>query len=227
MNISQKSPQLAGKHILITAGPTREALDPVRYISNYSTGKMGYALAEAFLELGALVILISGPVSIAISHKNLQLIKVESAAEMFDRCSEHFELAEIVVFTAAVADYRPEKPATQKIKKTDHDFNLKMIRNVDIAAEFGKIKKPGQLSIGFALETDNELGNARQKLIKKNFDLIVLNSTNDAGATFGYDTNKIIIIDRLGNEDSFPLKLKSELALDIISSITDKLVQDC
>ena len=219
MNPYLKSTLFAGKCVLITAGPTREALDPVRYISNHSTGKMGYALAEAFLESGASVILISGPVDLMLAHENLTLIRVESAADMFSRCSENFGQCDIALFTAAVADYRPEIAESKKIKKTDDTFTLKMVRNIDIASEFGKIKKPGQFSIGFALETDNELENARLKLDKKNFDLIILNSTNDAGATFGYDTNKITIIDKTGYEQQFDLKLKSAIAIDILHSI--------
>ena len=223
MNPYQKSSLFSGKRILITAGPTREALDPVRYISNHSTGKMGYALAEAFLQSGALVTLISGPVNLVLAHEHLNLIKVESASEMFRQCSHYFDECEIALFTAAVSDYRPEIAQSKKIKKTDDTFSLKMVRNRDIAVEFGKIKKLGQFSIGFALETDNELENARLKLIKKNFDLIILNSTNDAGATFGFDTNKITIIDKLGHEQHFDLKLKSALAFDILESIAAQL----
>lgn len=223
MNPYQKSSLFSGKRILITAGPTREALDPVRYISNHSTGKMGYALAEAFLQSGALVTLISGPVNLVLAHEHLNLIKVESANEMFRQCSHYFDECEIALFTAAVADYRPEITHLSKIKKTDDTFSLKMVRNIDIAVEFGKIKKPGQFSIGFALESDNELENARLKLIEKNFNLIILNSTNDAGATFGFDTNKITIIDKLGREQHFDLKLKSVLAFDILDSIAAQL----
>jgi phosphopantothenoylcysteine decarboxylase/phosphopantothenate--cysteine ligase len=210
---------LNGKKVLITAGPTREALDPVRFISNHSSGKMSYAIAEAFLERGAEVVLVSGPVNLSLSHPQLTVVPVQSANEMFLACCLHFEKADILVFAAAVADYRPAIKASQKIKKSEDTFTIKMVKNVDIAFEFGRIKKHDQISIGFALETNDELLHALDKLKRKNFDMIILNSMNDDQATFGYDTNKISIIsNELGKRD-FPLKAKREVAIDIIREV--------
>jgi phosphopantothenoylcysteine decarboxylase/phosphopantothenate--cysteine ligase len=211
---------LQGKNILITAGPTREAIDPVRYISNHSSGKMGYAIAEVCLQLGANVTLVSGPVGISLSHENLKLVQVQSANEMYLACCRYFEEADIVVFAAAVADYRPAVIANQKIKKNDDEFFIRMVKNIDIAYEFGKIKQPHQLSVGFALETNNELQHAIDKLKKKNFDMVVLNSMNDAQAGFGFDTNKISIIRKDQIKVEFELKPKSEVAFDIINEAT-------
>lgn len=208
---------LQGKNILITAGPTREAIDPVRYISNHSSGKMGYAIAEMCLQKGANVTLVSGPVFISLSHKNLNLVQVQSANEMYLACCRSFEEADIVVFAAAVADYRPAIIANQKIKKSDEEFFIRMVKNIDIAYEFGQIKQPHQLSVGFALETNNELQHAVGKLQKKNFDMVVLNSMNDAQAGFGYDTNKISIIRSDLTKTDFDLKTKKEVAFDIVS----------
>src|SRR5205085_12136846 len=182
------------KNILITAGPTQEALDPVRFISNHSSGKMGFAIAEAFLRQGAHVYLVSGPVSIRLEHLNLQVIPVKTANEMFLACCRFFDVADVVIFSAAVADYRPANVATQKIKKQEDEFTIKMVKNVDIAYELGKLKKANQLIVGFALETNDEITHAIGKLRKKNFDMVVLNSMNDAHATFGHDTNKITIL---------------------------------
>lgn len=210
---------LKGKRVLITAGPTREALDPVRFISNHSSGKMGYAIAEAFLEKGADVILMSGPVNLSLSHPQLTVIPIQSANEMFLVCCQHFEQADILVFAAAVADYRPAIIASQKIKKSEDAFTIKMVKNVDIAFEFGRIKKSDQISVGFALETNDELQHALDKLNRKNFDMVILNSMNDDQATFGYDTNKISIISsELGKRD-FPLKAKRDVAIDIVKEV--------
>ena len=210
---------LKNKKVLITAGPTREAIDPVRYISNHSSGKMGYAIAESFLAQDGEIILVSGPVNIKLEHKNLKLIKVNSAMEMFLACCRYFEMIDIAVFCAAVADYRPAVIAEQKIKKDDASFSIRMVKNVDIAYEFGKIKKANQIAVGFALETNDELKHAVGKLDKKNLDMVVLNSMNDANATFGYDTNKISIIKNDFTQIDFPLKPKSEVANDIVSEI--------
>lgn len=224
---------LRHKKVLITAGPTREALDPVRYISNLSSGKMGYAIAQQFLEQESEVILISGPVSIALSHPRLKIVRVNSANEMYLACCRFFEETDIAVFAAAVADYRPEKIAEHKIKKDESAFTINMVRNIDIAFEFGKIKTGPQLSIGFALETNDELANAIGKLKKKNFDMVILNSMNDANATFGYDTNKINVIKSDGQVKGFPLKKKSEVAKDIVYEISslvlanDEKLADC
>src|SRR5580765_6482902 len=152
--------KLFNKKVLITAGPTREAIDPVRYISNHSSGKMGYAIAKTFLENGADVFLVSGPVNVEIEHPRLQIVKVNSASEMYLACCHFFEEVDIAVFAAAVADYRPEKVAEQKIKKDESSFTIKMVRNVDIAYEFGKVKTNNQVSVGFALETNDELKHA-------------------------------------------------------------------
>ena len=205
--------------VLITAGPTREAIDPVRYISNHSTGKMGYAIAESFLNQGAKVILVSGPVSLKINHPDLELVKVNSAMDMYLACCHYFEEVDIAVFAAAVADYRPARVATQKIKKEDDSFTISMVKNVDIAFEFGQIKKMHQLSIGFALETHDEMLHAKRKLDKKHLDMVVLNSMNDEQAGFGYDSNKIHIIKQNYTRKSFPLKHKSEVAEDILQEI--------
>jgi phosphopantothenoylcysteine decarboxylase/phosphopantothenate--cysteine ligase len=211
---------LQGKNILITAGPTREAIDPVRYISNHSSGKMGYAIADVCLQKGANVTLVSGPVELSLSHKNLQLVQVQSANEMYLACCRYFEEADIVVFAAAVADYRPAIVAQQKIKKNDEEFFIRMVKNIDIAYEFGQIKQPHQLFVGFALETNNELQHAVGKLQKKNFDMVVLNSMKDAQAGFGYDTNKISIIRNDLTKTDFDLKTKKEVAFDIVSEAT-------
>ena len=207
---------LQNKKVLITAGPTREALDPVRFISNHSSGKMGYAIANEFLQQGAEVVLISGPVCLQLEHPRLTVIHVASALEMYMACCQHFETVDIAVFCAAVADYRPQVIASEKIKKQEDTFIVKMVKNIDIAAEFGKIKTPDQLSVGFALETNNELQHAMDKLNRKNFDMIVLNSMRDTNAGFGFDTNKIDIIKRNGTRRSLPLQLKTRVAEEIV-----------
>ena len=214
---------LHNKKILITAGPTREAIDPVRYISNHSSGKMGFAIAKALLNEGAYVYLISGPVCIDLQHLNLKLEKVQSAAEMYLACCHYFEEVDIAIFAAAVADYRPEKIATQKIKKDEDSFTIKMVKNVDIAYEFGQVKTINQFSVGFALETNDEMKHAIGKLNRKNFDMVILNSMNDAHATFGFDTNKISIIHKDLTQKDFILKSKFEVAKDIADEIASAL----
>jgi phosphopantothenoylcysteine decarboxylase/phosphopantothenate--cysteine ligase len=215
---------LKGKKVLITAGPTKEAIDPVRYISNHSSGKMGYAIAEQFLQMGAKVFMVSGPVCVSLNHPDLKIVNVSSASEMYMACCRFFEEVDIAVFAAAVADYRPEKVADQKIKKDYGYFTITMVKNVDIACEFGKVKAPDQLSIGFALETNDELAHAHAKLQKKNFDMVILNSMNDAQATFGYDTNKITIIRKDQSQKEFLLKQKTEVAKDIVKEISALLI---
>lgn len=215
---------LKNKKVLITAGPTREAIDPVRYISNHSSGKMGYAIAEAFLRQGATVVLVSGPVSLKLEHPNLDIIKVNTASEMDLACCRYYEQLDIAVFAAAVADYRPESIADQKIKKDESSFSIRMVKNVDIAFEFGKVKSPGQLSVGFALETNDELKHAVGKLTRKNFDMVVLNSMNDDRAGFGFDTNRISVIKKDLGKTDYPLKDKSSVAEDIIHEISTLLV---
>jgi phosphopantothenoylcysteine decarboxylase/phosphopantothenate--cysteine ligase len=212
---------LKDKKVLVTAGPTREAIDPVRFISNHSTGKMGYAITEELLRQGAQVTLISGPVSLTLSHPNLKLIQVESANDMFIACSMHFQETDIAIFTAAVADYRPRVVATKKIKKNDAAFTIEMVKNVDIAAELGKHKTFNQITVGFALETNDELEHAVDKLHRKNLDMVVLNSMNDPMATFGYDTNKVSIISSNYTKKEYPLKSKKEVAIDIIRHINE------
>jgi phosphopantothenoylcysteine decarboxylase / phosphopantothenate---cysteine ligase len=216
---------LQGKKILITAGPTREAIDPVRYISNHSSGKMGYALAEQFLQQGAKVFLVTGPVFKELQHPRLKVVPVQSASEMYLACCQFFEEVDIAVFAAAVADYRPEKTALHKIKKEEDSFTIRMVKNIDIAFEFGRVKTPGQISVGFALETNNEMNHAIGKLKKKNFNMVVLNSMNDAQATFGYDTNKITIIKDDLSCTEYTLKNKSEVAIDIVKEVSSLIVK--
>lgn len=207
------------KRVLITAGPTREAIDPVRYISNHSSGKMGYAIAEAFLNAGATVVLVSGPVHLELSHSRLIVIPVISALDMQSACLTWFGQVDIAVFAAAVADYRPKTVSNSKIKKLGEKVELELIKNPDIAFEFGKVKRSNQLSIGFALETQNETVYALDKLYKKNFDLIILNSLNDREAAFGFDTNKVTILNREPAMHEFGLKPKSAVARDILEEI--------
>ncbi|MGQ0738865.1 MAG: phosphopantothenoylcysteine decarboxylase domain-containing protein [Bacteroidota bacterium] len=217
------TPQLKNKKILITAGPTREAIDPVRYISNHSSGKMGYAIAEECLKQGADVFLITGPVCMDLKHPRLRKVKVNTASEMYLACCRFFEETDIAVFSAAVADYRPAKVAEQKIKKKESSFTIHLVKNVDIAFEFGKAKRPDQLSVGFALETNDEAAHAIGKLKKKNFDMVILNSMNDVRATFGYDTNKITIIKSDFSRTDYSLKSKKEVAEDIVYEISTLL----
>ncbi len=210
---------LQGKKVMITAGPTYEKIDPVRFIGNYSSGKMGYALAEACAERGAEVTLVSGPVNREVIHPNIKRINVESAAEMYQAAVENYEDADAGILCAAVADFTPEVTAKQKIKREKDDLILRLKPTQDIAAALGKQKRPEQRLVGFALETNDEVSHAQDKLKRKNFDFIVLNSLNDKGAGFRCDTNKIAIIDRDGIT-AYPLKPKTEVATDII----DKLV---
>ncbi len=213
-----------GKRILITAGPTREKIDPVRFISNYSTGKMGYAIAESLAERGGEVILVSGPVELKPHHHNIRLVSVESARQMYEACVKEFAQCDAAIMSAAVADYMPQTVAPEKIKKNgENHITLTLEPTPDIAAELGKIKTDGQVFAGFALETENERVNAQKKLVSKNFDFIVLNSLNDKGAGFGYDTNKITIVYRNGSEESFELKPKSEVAQDIAQALLSLL----
>ena len=216
----KKGEDLKDKHVLITAGPTYEKIDPVRFIGNYSTGKMGYALAEEVANRGAKVTLVSGPVSIKAKHPSISVINIESAREMHDRCIEQFPSSDIAIMCAAVADYAPENTATEKIKREKDEIPvIKLVKNPDIAASLGQIKKERQKLIGFALETNNEVTNAQDKLKRKNLDAIVLNSLQDKGAGFGTDTNKISIFFANGNRQDFPLKSKTEVAKDIIDAI--------
>ena len=212
------------KKIVITAGPTYEKIDPVRFIGNYSSGKMGFALAEVSAQQGAEVTLIAGPVSLTTTHPNIQRIDVESAEEMYQAAMTAFPEADAGILCAAVADYRPEIQAGEKIKRESKgEMMLHLIPNKDIAASLGAIKREGQVLVGFALETNNEATNAESKLKRKNLDFIVLNSLRDAGAGFRCDTNKISIIDRQGETTGYPLKSKQGVAVDIVNKLATLL----
>lgn len=211
--------KLAGKNVLITAGPTHEALDPVRFIGNHSTGKMGYALAEHAAKEGAKVTLVTGPTNQITSVKSIDIVKVTSAEEMFLACKEYYASTDICILSAAVADYKPKEKADQKIKKSGETMAVEFVKTYDIATELGKLKKEHQINVGFALETENERSNAQAKLKKKNFDMIVLNSLNDKGAGFGFETNKITILDKYNNITAFELKNKQAVAKDIVNAI--------
>ena len=211
---------LKDKSIIVTAGPTYEAIDPVRYIGNHSSGKMGYAIAEALAERGAHVTLVSGPVAITTEHPRIKIIKVTSALDMYNVVISVFKKADGVVFCAAVADYTPSVELSDKLKRTGDKLVVELTPTKDIAQEIGAMKSKDQKLIGFALETSNGLENAKAKLIKKSLDFIVLNGITD-GAGFGGDTNKITIVDKHNSVTEFPLKSKRELAIDIVSKIEE------
>lgn len=213
-----KSLPLANKTVLITAGPTYEAIDPVRFIGNRSTGKMGFALANQAANLGAKVILISGPSNQQTNHSFITRIDVRSAQEMYEKVHEYYANSDIVIAAAAVADYTPKTVLDKKIKKKDASIQIELIKTKDILASMGESKK-NQFLVGFALETDNEIANAKGKLTRKNLDLIILNSLQDKGAGFATNTNKITIIDKNENETEFSLKSKTEVAKDIFNTI--------
>lgn len=214
----QKNSSMASKKILITAGPTYEKIDPVRFIGNYSSGKMGYALAEECAARGAEVTLVSGPVNLSVNHPNINRIDVESAEQMYNACMSHYPTSDAGILCAAVADFTPECVADKKIKREKDDLTLNLKPTHDIAAALGKIKTGSQRLVGFALETNDETAHAQDKLKRKNFDFIVLNSLNDKGAGFRCDTNKITIIDSSKAEE-YPLKTKKEVAADIIDKL--------
>lgn len=214
---------LFGKKVLITLGPTQEPIDPVRFISNHSSGKMGLALANAFVDRGSIVHIVAGPVALKLDTDKYKVSKVITAEEMYNTVAQYFEENDVIVFAAAVADYTPIEVAQTKIKKKENNFILELKKTKDIAKEMGLRKKDGQFSVGFALETDNEQLNALDKLKKKNFDMIVLNSMQDKGAGFQHDTNKISILDAKHGFISFDLKTKEEVAFDIINHI-EKIV---
>jgi phosphopantothenoylcysteine decarboxylase/phosphopantothenate--cysteine ligase len=211
---------LKGKKALVTAGPTYEAIDPVRFIGNHSSGKMGYAIAQSLTELGADVILVSGPTALD-SPLGVHKIAVTSAAEMYETTKQYFDTSDIIVMSAAVADYTPQVVSDQKIKKKEETFSIDLKKTIDILATLGVQKRDNQVLVGFALETNNELENARTKLLKKNLDFIVLNSMRDSGAGFANDTNKITIIAKDGNQQVFTLKSKTEVARDVCNAILD------
>lgn len=213
---------LSGKNVLITAGPTYEAIDPVRFIGNHSSGTMGYELAKSAANLGAKVYLVSGPSTLNINHVNITLFKVVSADEMYEKVHEYYDNVEIVIAAAAVADYKPKITADQKIKKSSDDLTLELVKNKDILLSLGK-KKKNQFLVGFALETENELENAIGKLKRKHLDAIVLNSLNDEGAGFGKATNKITFIGKNSSIKTFELKTKAAVATDILSEIIKRI----
>lgn len=213
---------LSGKKILITAGPTYEKIDPVRFIGNYSSGKMGFALAEECAARGAQVELIAGPVTLSVKHPNINRIDVESAQEMYEAANSRFADCDAGILCAAVADFTPATRAEQKIKRHGDDLVLQLKPTQDIAASLGKQKKQNQALVGFALETNDEMQNAQDKLQRKNFDFIVMNSLQDKGAGFRVDTNKITIISAQGSTP-YPLKSKSEVAHDIINNLEEVL----
>lgn len=211
--------KLLNKTFLVTAGPTFEKIDPVRFIGNYSSGKMGFAIASELAEQGARVILVTGPTHLSLSHPMVETIRVDSAGEMLEACVEHFGTCDGAVMSAAVADFTPAHPASQKTRRGRDNWSLELKPTTDIAAALGASKREGQVLVGFALENHDELANALKKLAKKNLDLIVLNSLNDPGAGFGTDTNKVTILDRYNNSEEFELKSKASVAADIVEKI--------
>ncbi len=215
---------LKGKKVLVTAGPTYEAIDPVRFIGNHSSGKMGIAIAEQAAELGADVKLVLGPTDLRPANHNISIIPVISAEEMYQAVMKEFPSSDITIMSAAVADFTPRKKALHKIKKTGDTLNIELKRTKDILNELGKQKKEEQILIGFAMETQNEMENALQKLKKKNLDMIVLNSLNEKDAGFKHDTNKVTIINKDGNIKKFPLKTKKEVASDLFKEILNNHV---
>jgi len=222
-NELKKKLPLKGKKVLVTAGPTYEAIDPVRFIGNHSSGKMGFAIAEELAALGASVTLITGPTSLKLHHSGIKRIDISSVEEMLDAALTNFEGSDVSILSAAVADYRPKEISLNKIKKDNSELKIDLIKTPDILATLGKLKKKGQILVGFALETDNEEENAIKKLEKKNLDFIVLNSLRDEGAGFRNDYNKITIIDRKLNKEIFELKPKTEVAEDICKKVLDLL----
>jgi phosphopantothenoylcysteine decarboxylase/phosphopantothenate--cysteine ligase len=217
-----KNLPLYGKNLVITAGPTYEALDPVRFIGNHSSGKMGFAIATEAANLGAMVTLVSGPTSLTLQHNFVTIVSVTSAQQMYDATVAAYRDCDVAILSAAVADYRPKNIADQKIKKKDSTLTIELEKTKDILATLGE-NKENQYLVGFALETENELENAKSKLQKKNLDLIVLNSLNDKGAGFKKDTNKITLIDKDNKIVPFPVKTKAEVAQDILDYIIKKL----
>lgn len=217
------SQDLKGKNVLITSGPTYEKIDPVRFIGNYSSGKMGFALAEECAKRGATVTLVTGPVALSLNNQTIKRVDVESAQEMYEEVDAVFASMDITILCAAVADYRPMKKFDEKMKKESSSdvLNIQLTKTIDIASTLGSKKTENQLLVGFALETNNEFDNAKDKLNRKNLDFIVLNSLNDKGAGFRHDTNKVTILNKKGEEKSFGLKSKIEVAKDIIDVIME------
>ena len=212
-----------GKKVVVTAGPTYEKIDPVRFIGNYSSGKMGLAIAEELAGRGAEVVLVCGPVNLKTCHPAIRRVDVESAAQMYEVTSKEFVNSDVAVLSAAVADFTPKEKADHKIKRGKDDLLLELLPTKDIAAELGRIKTASQLLVGFALETNDEEVNALSKMQRKNLDMIVLNSLNDKGAGFSVDTNKVTILDKAGNKTVYELKTKVEVAKDIVDQIASRL----
>ncbi|WP_270542849.1 bifunctional phosphopantothenoylcysteine decarboxylase/phosphopantothenate--cysteine ligase CoaBC [Butyricimonas paravirosa] len=212
-----------GKKVVVTAGPTYEKIDPVRFIGNYSSGKMGLAIAEELAGRGAEVVLVCGPVNLKTSHPAIRRVDVESAAQMYEVTSKEFVNSDVAVLSAAVADFTPKEKADHKIKRGKDDLLLELLATKDIAAELGRIKTVSQLLVGFALETNDEEMNALSKMQRKNLDMIVLNSLNDKGAGFSVDTNKVTILDKAGDKTVYELKTKVEVAKDIVDQIASRL----
>jgi len=225
MNTVPSKKKLLNKRVLVTAGPTHENIDPVRFIGNRSSGKMGFAIAEAFAAEGAKVHLVTGPVSLEVRSSGIEVSRVTSAADMFARCEEVIDQVDIAVFNAAVSDFTPIRASEVKVKRGSGEWILQLKPTRDIAAEMGRRKRAGQIMVGFALETEHELEHARQKLEKKNMDLVVLNSMRDSGAGFETDTNRVTMVDRLGNVDRYELKPKAQVASDLVQWVI-KMVED-
>ena len=219
---------MEGRRVLVTAGPTYEKIDAVRFVGNYSSGKMGFAIADVLARRGAEVVLVAGPTHLKTPHNAIERIDVESAREMYDAVTTRYPQCHAAILSAAVADFRPDHAADHKIKKQSDsdDMTLHLVQNPDILASLGRMKRNDQLLVGFALETDDELANARKKLEKKNLDFIVLNSLHDTGAGFGVDTNKVTIIDRHGHIDQGTLKSKQAVATDIVDKMSDWLTHE-
>jgi len=213
---------LLHKTVLLTAGPTYEPIDPVRFIGNHSTGKMGYALAESFAQAGARVLLVSGPTQLQARHPGIQVLPVTTADQMYEQVKALAPAADILVFAAAVADYKPASVSPVKVKKKEDTLTLELVKNVDIARAIGQAKLPQLFTVGLVLATDNEHENARGKLLSKNLDLVVLNSLQDAGAGFRHDTNKVSLVES-NKITTFDLKPKAEVAQDIVSFIARKI----
>ena len=219
-NLAKQLP-LKNKNILITAGPTFEAIDPVRFIGNHSSGKMGFSIAEAAANAGANVILVAGPTNQQLAHSSIKLVNVVNTKDMYDACFDHFKSADIAIMSAAVSDYTPKVVSTTKMKKNTESINIEFVKTQDILKCLGDIKSAKQVLVGFALETNDEIQNAKKKLSDKNLDFIVLNSINDKGAGFKHDTNKITIIDNSNKLYKFELKSKQEVADDIINHLVE------
>ncbi len=225
VNLFLAANRFNGYKVLITSGPTYEPIDPVRFIGNYSSGKMGTAIATAIAQQGAQVTFITGPAAVEPQHPSVKIVRVKTASEMLEQAKNEFDSCQVAILAAAVADFAPANTSTDKIKRGKENLDLQLEPTTDIAETLGKMKRQNQIIVGFALETHNEVENAIDKLARKNLDIIVLNSLNDAGAGFGHNTNKITLIDRNGKQKSFELKPKSEVAQDIANAIIDLLQQ--